>query len=283
MEKFSKILCLLLSVLLIAGLSACGELPPEAGTYIMRAVYDGGGRMQAVEDSDAEIILDSGGRGLFSFGGREGQILWSLSGEDMKIEAGEDSFEGSLKDGLIKLNISGGSAGFYREDMELPPQFILPGEERDYYGWWRITDSEGSMPETWVDCCAEISGEHFIIWDEDGSREEPFGHMRLRYDEEGSLISAGGSFWYSSVDDGEMYFDGEEDGLLKLSGTAEDAEGESFSYERYMRPWGQRWEHEEEEDPESLPYHYERFYLAFTEAGEEMPGDFSSLDNIHLP
>ena len=283
MKKLSKMLCLLPAAVLAAGLSACGELPPEAGVYIMRAVYDGEGGMQAVEDSSAEIVLDTGGRGLFRFGDREGQILWSLSGDELEIKAGEDVYEGSLDGGLIKLDTAGGSTGFYREDRELPPQFVLPDVEREYYGWWRISDSEGVMPETWVDCCADISGDRFIIWDEDGSREKPFGDIRLRYDEDGALISAGGSFWYTGTGDGELCFDGDESGLLKLSGTAEDADGGSFSYEIYMRPWGERWEYEEEEDPELLPYHYERFYLALTEAGEEMPDDFSSLENLHLP
>ena len=156
----------------------------------------------------------------------------------------------------------------------------------DWYGWWIATGGDGayeSWSNKWWDCCAVISiGSDYTgtveIWDETEPRGNgvSFADVSLSdagIGEHGALMSEGGWFLWAElahadwiVDPGIMDYDD----LIKIDGWYEDDEG-SFHYSMYLRPWGTYWDDVAADDPESLPYAYESWYLPLIDAGKSMP------------
>ena len=147
----------------------------------------------------------------------------------------------------------------------------------DWYGWWRIENSTGDLPDSWYDCFAAIESEEdgsslLTVWDESSSREEPMGQAALRFSREGDdpvAESSVGWFWFEEIGSGEWTIRPAEtdfaDTILLVG--QHDAEGERFDYTILLRPWGTLWDDMEEDD---LPYYYEEWYLPRRE--DPMPG-----------
>ena len=268
---------MLLAALLLFLLSACGEQDPNAGVYLCTAVEVGEDLVPPSElyNGDVRLELRTGGSGRLLLGENEGDLRWSLEGEQLSVDLNGVSCPGSLKDGVIRLDLLGESVilSLIREELAdtlptpTPQPQILKDLTGDYYGWWEIRDSAGDMPETWYDCCGSAvlnrDGVALTLWDERLSRQEPMAVLSLSGEGE-ELRVTGGWFWYDTVTE-----NGAEirlaDGVLEISGT-HDAEGERFSYAIHLRPWGAEWE-----DPDARPYSYRFWYLPLIEAGETMP------------
>ena len=268
---------MLLAALLLFLLSACGEQDPNAGVYLCTAVEVGEDLVPPSElyNGDVRLELRTGGSGRLLLGENEGDLRWSLEGERLSVDLNGVSCPGSLKDGVIRLDLLGEGVILSLIRAELadtlptptPQPQILKDLTGDYYGWWEIQNSAGDMPETWYDCCGSAvlnrDGVVLTLWDERLSRQEPMAVLSLSGEGE-ELRVTGGWFWYDTVTE-----NGAEirlaDGVLEISGT-HDAEGERFSYAIHLRPWGAEWE-----DPDARPYSYRFWYLPLIEAGETMP------------
>ena len=219
--------------------------------------------------------MRSGGSGRLILGDNEGDLRWSLDGEQLNVDLNGVSCPGQLRDGTIRLDLLGEGVilSLIREELAdtlptpTPQPQILRDLQGDYYGWWEIQNSAGEMPETWYDCCASAvlkpDGAAITLWDERLSRQEPMALLSLS-GEAGDLQVTGGWFWYDTAteENTEIRL---ADGVLEISGT-HDAEGERFSYAIHLRPWGAEWE-----DPDARPYSYRFWYLPLIEAGETMP------------
>ena len=268
---------LLLAALLVSALSACGEPDPNAGVYLCTEVTVGEDVVSPGELYSGELRLElrNYGAGRLSLGANTGDIRWSLEGEALSVDFNGVSCPGSLEDGTIRLDLLGEGVvlTLVREDLVALLPTPTPQPELfarcvgEYYGWWEISNSSGSMPNTWYDCCAAVArtenGLVFTLWDEQTSRMQPMGTLSLSGGGE-SLLLDGGWFWYDDVseDNCALSF---EDGRFELNGH-HDAEDERFDYRVHLRPWGADWE-----DTEERPYSYRFWYLPLIEAGESMP------------
>ena len=291
MNKFKKISALLPALILALVLCACGEVPPEAGKYTGAGFEHSGVSYADMSLRDAYVELGTGGKGILSLDDKSGEISWSAEGEKLSFNIAGSSYSATLSDGVLKLQISEDvNVIFLKGGAEMPKDSAL-SLPLDYYGWWRIVSSEGEMPETWIDCCARLSLEdgvlYFTIWDEDGSMDKPMGRAAMGI-ADGVPVSQWGDFWYSELSEGQWQLKSETNEeigteVIKLSGEALDRSGGKFTYEIFLRPWGENWENA---NKDAVPYYYNTWYLPLIEEGAEMPESFEGAEsplNVEKP
>ena len=162
----------------------------------------------------------------------------------------------------------------------------------EWYGWWVATGGDGeyeSWSNKWWDCCAVINiGRDYTgtveIWDETEPRGDgvSFADVSLNEagtGEHGTLTSEGGWFLWAELAHADWIVDPgimEYDDLIKIDGWYEDENG-SFHYAMYLRPWGTIWDDVKADDPDSLPYAYESWYLPLVNAGKSMPDTLGEM------
>ncbi len=277
----------LLFILLL--LNACGEAADTSGlsgSYVLKSVEDEDIKLS--EGRVAEIVLgmrlDPGGGGVIISDGSEGILRWTYDQDRLQISAGNIRFNGYL-DGTDLILQAEDSPALLR----FTPEVMNPADETetspsdeaeivpevwsgDWYGWWKIEQSEGSFPVSWYDCCACFVQQDdgtllFTIWDEDGSKSEPLGEILFEETADHKLSSLSGYFLYDAVSAGEC--------LLPVSGKdfllenyRHKADGESFIYTVYLRPWGAKWDDLSEEQ---LPFYYDDWYLMQIRENRSMP------------
>ena len=283
------LISLLAALLILGGIAVVSSRPPDpnAGRYrCVGAEYQGLSMNPAfLQAEDLVLELQSGGRGLLLQGEESGLIRWSLTEDRFVLEVNGMRSEGRLSDGVIRLNLldDGAWVTFVREDLPAPTfgpeEGALQAREAylgDWYGWWRISDSKGELPDSWYDCFARVEAmEHtpwavLTVWDERGSFDQALATTRLRFEQKGKrnlAISQDGFFWFEDLSDGgwTLACDGS---VLHITGRHK-AGGEDFEYEILLRPWGDDWEGVE---AEKLPFFFESWYLdAREEAMPERP------------
>ena len=281
MKKFLLVFTLILSLCL--SLAGCGEAPGEAGKYNCTGYSYKGLRIfdSSFSQSGSSITLGKHGRGSFSHEGVSGEISWFSGGEYLEIKIGDKSYEGSIKNGVIELGITDELHVFF--DWDQLPQNEQENSSQSFYGIFSISDSQGSMPETWTDCCARIdfvnSQPELRIFDEDGSFENPMAQAYLDV-KDGVFYTLGGSFWYDELKEGQWVLDfkgGDYPQSLCLEGKSLDKDGAEFGYTIFLRPWGVLWDDMIEINPKYRPYHYEDFYLPLIEDNKPMPDKIESV------
>ena len=270
---------MLLAALLCLALAACGEADPNAGVYVCTGVTRGEQSLSPEEIYNGQVRLQlrGGGRGRLAVGENTGEVRWSLEGERLTLDVNGTLCPGSLRDGEITLELlsDGVVLTFWREELlptlptPTPQPELFAQLAGEFYGWWEITNSAGTMPDTWYDCCAEAAltenGLTLTLWDERGSREEPMGV--LVFSDE-TLIASDGWFWLDDAEGVAAAWDG---ASLTVSGS-HDAGGEAFDFILRLRPWGASWE-----DTEERPYSYRFWYLPLLEQGESMPDRIQTM------
>ncbi len=268
---------LLLAALLLCVLTACGEPDPNEGRYLCTSVTVGEDTVSPEELYNGEVSLELRAfqRGILRVGENEGDVRWTMEEGVFSVEVNGAACPASLEDGTIRLDLlrEGVVLTLVREDLAAllptptPQPEMLAACAGDYYGRWEIENSQGSMPNTWYDCCASArlmkDGLVITLWDERTSRDEPMGVISWTSDGE-TISSSEGWFWYDSVEEGALSLTAE-NGEISFSGHHDGSE-ESFDYRVLLRPWGARWE-----DAENKPYAYRIWYLPLIEAGEDMP------------
>ena len=157
-----------------------------------------------------------------------------------------------------------------------------------WYGWWVIREGTGMYADLagqrW-DLAAEIAYDaqttraDITLWDKDTSRSSPIGEVSVLIDpmfgdfEFGTAGGRGGYFFLDTISAGDWFCDPSTapyDNLIVFDGEYADI-ANSFSYSVYLRPWGQRWDDIEADDPDDLPAHYDDWYLPLIDAGASMP------------
>lgn len=290
-----KRLCVLLALVLMLCLCACGETDPNLGVYTCTNIRTQGMDLTPDEIFPGGVVLElkSGGRGTMTVDGEPGNIKWSLDGSEFSLETADGISAGELNNGVITLELvdtgivltlRGENAPNLQLLQELPTETETAPEvpdwwNGDWYGWWQIENSTGDLPNEWYDAFAQIEvlsdGSVYItLWDEDFSRDDPMGEGAFLHEEGetelGRLVSEAGYFFYDELEPEEWIIEPDEyiySDFIGIEGH-HDAEGESFDYVIFLRPWGTVWDDVEEEN---LPYFYENWYLPLIEAGEPMP------------
>ncbi|MCR5089492.1 MAG: hypothetical protein K6C08_08280 [Oscillospiraceae bacterium] len=277
-------LFLLLLLALSIGLSGCirgaADTSGLAGDYyLLSAEKDGILLPQTeLESLDITLRLEEDGRGLLCDSDGSGRIRWSSDSSGLTLTAGNRRFAGHTEGEklILQERNSGVAFCFCREKLderadEFPPSTSLTG---DWYGWWKTERSDGSMPESWYDCCAEISEAdqgllRLSFWDENGSRMDPLAEVFFLQHSDGSWHSAYGYFLYEEIAEDELSLP-DDGAVLYMDGLHHDAEGERFDCSIYLRPWGDFWENA---PAAQLPFYYSDWYLPLIRAGKDMPDE----------
>lgn len=255
MKQIKKLLAVLLAMLmLISLLAGCGEkgevtddpastgktqTDPNLGIYKLSSMagmsiaeYAELLEMdyQAARDS-LTVTLKEGGKATMTSDGEPIEGTWTLEGE--KFTLGEDggSYEGTLKDGVMTIDIEGETVVFTTDEaegsmtaVETPTEpeteFVSPYEwwNRDWYGWCIFKDATGTfadLDDMGNDAYAEIRVNEddtgtVTLWHSYGSRDCRMAEAEVYFvegdGENGRMLSSGGSFF--------------PDGLFQLGGDA---------------------------------------------------------------
>lgn len=150
-----KIIALLLALAMLLSLAACGgsaEEDPNAGKYIGISAAVGGFSlpMSDIYPGETWIELKSGGKGDIMLDGDSYGLKWTLEGEAITITLeGVDSI-GTLKDGVITVDLMdmGCVMEFLLEGAE-PPVPTVTYQDAGYYEFIRIEneDPESAISE----------------------------------------------------------------------------------------------------------------------------------------
>lgn len=274
-----KVTVLIGTIIIALLLCACGgEVSPECGEYTLAAARVQGESVsvESVCPEGGALKLLPAGRGRIELGSDDGSVRWLLEGENITVTAGSASYEGSLKDGVMRLSFPDGvELCFVKDGAAAAEDWYLPSDPSplcgDWYGWWRISNAseDSEFSDSWFDCCARIealsggSG-RLILWDEDGSAEEPMALVSLRFDGE-AASSVKGFFWNGDIEENQWLLDpaaAEFENMLYITGEYAD----EFEYTICLRPWGTDWGDVEENQPDMLPFFYEVWYKPLMDA-----------------
>jgi DNA-binding MarR family transcriptional regulator len=194
----------------------------------------------------------------------ERKLCLTLTEEGKALRERAKGIPCTMEENRLLLELQPGlTLCFVRGDRAAEPAVE---ESLSWYGWWEVYDSQGQMPDSWRDCCAELRpgdfGPELRLWDEDGSREEPMAVMQMEWD--GSrFVSGSGFFLLTAV--GENWVLDPAASPLEWQGSYRQGE-EAFSYRILLRPWGQEWSVDQR-----LPFRYNDWYLPLIGSGEPMP------------
>lgn len=124
MKKF-RILALLLALAMVLGLCACGGPTYDEsllGIYTCYAIEVMGFKLSAedVLTEPATLELKQGGKGKIGIEGESGSIKYTLEGDAITVEIEGETAEGTLKDGVIDIEILSMHMFFIQDGKEIP-------------------------------------------------------------------------------------------------------------------------------------------------------------------
>ncbi len=195
MKKLKKITALLLTAALLLGLTACGGPTYDEsllGVYTCYAVEMMGYNMPADEVlSEASTLeLKQGGKGNMNVEGESGSIKYTLDGENITVEIEGETAKGTLKEGVIDIEIMEMHMFFIQEGKEIP---VTTPPEVGYYDFFS----------------AEIDGESFTAEDLAAlGTDAGYASLQLNEDGTGSLVMDGEAQDFTWAD-GKLTADGE--------------------------------------------------------------------------
>lgn len=133
--KKSRILALLLVLAMVLGLCACGGPTYDEsllGVYTCYAIEVMGFKLSAedVLTESATLELKQGGKGSIYIEGESGSIKYTLEGEAITVEIEGETATGTLKDGVIDIEILSMRMFFIQEGREVP---TATASEAGYY------------------------------------------------------------------------------------------------------------------------------------------------------
>ena len=107
------------------------------------------------------LDLRSDGRGTYCFNGETREVTWKAEGDTITLTADGEKLEGTIKDGVIILNLEDEVVELLRKDLEEPfyappapptaaPAVPTPTESPYHFAEHYATDAEGWPLEKWV-------------------------------------------------------------------------------------------------------------------------------------
>ncbi|MBQ9663953.1 MAG: hypothetical protein IJV40_12455 [Oscillospiraceae bacterium] len=276
----SVLLLLLLASLLCSACGNAADTSGLSGLWRLDAVENG---IVTVPDSTVEqnrllLRLDPDGSGMLYGGETEGRITWRYEQGKVILQTGTALLTGYADENGIRLYAGNSDSVLHfvpdtgeaasASTVQVSAEAFLG----DWYGWWRIDQSTGTMPVSWYDCCAEFVPEEdgsvrMIFWDEDGSWTEALAEITFRVREDGTLVSQNGYFLYREVKEGDWKLKIPAPAIY-IANVEHEEENEQFHSSIYLRPWGDRWDDSPEEQK---PFYFDDWYLPLVKSGEEMP------------
>lgn len=305
--KFSRFLCLVISLLVILffsscsvqneeviGIYTCARLELDGEDFYVLDVYPDGCVLQLCEWGQAWLDI-----GEKRFYGR-----WELEDENFMLDINGSISQGILKDGVCTLSFAEGAMEhfFLREGANLPEKFtsaqvqtsLTPQQEfwnGDWYGYWRITDAHGKWQDQngqRFDCFARFDVDEqgegkMIFWDELQDCYHPIAMAEINVVQEknasdtGTVVTTGGNFLDMELQLEQWRANPEAypfDSVFYIENAGYEGADGAFDYTIILRPWGRTWEDIEASEPDMLPYFYYDWYLPSLSAGNPMPDSF---------
>ena len=143
-----KIIAILLAVVMLLSLAACGggEPDPNAGKYqgISAKALGMTMDMSEVYPGETWVELKSGGKGTVMLDGDDFPMKWTLDGEAITITIEDVDSVGTLADGVITVDLMdmGVEMTFLKEGAEMP----APKATFNDAGYWEIVRMESDDP-----------------------------------------------------------------------------------------------------------------------------------------
>lgn len=128
-----KIPALLLALLLLLSLAACGSKEDESlyGTWDLYAMdYEGSVLLSDdLMDGDYFITLSKGGNADFRMGAGTASVRWVSEGNVLTISASDGDLTGTVKDGILDLTIDGSAFYFVQQSADPSPLGAIGWDE----------------------------------------------------------------------------------------------------------------------------------------------------------
>lgn len=166
-----KLISILLTLAMAVGLCACGGPKYDEslmGVYTCYAVEMLGVEMEADEvlSQTSTLELKQGGKGKMDIEGTSGSIKYTLDGENITVDVDGETAAGTLKDGILHIEIMSMDMYFVQEGKEAP---ALTAPEVGYF----VFDSLEMDGEAITrDDLKELGGDPdslFLLMNEDGT------------------------------------------------------------------------------------------------------------------
>lgn len=118
-----KVLVLGIAVVMalsMAFVASCGKTDPNVGKYkmveMMGMTIDDMNKLAGEDVSDMITLeLKDGGKGVMKVESESGDVEWKVDGEKISLTADGETIEGTIKDGVIEIEIDGISVVFEKE------------------------------------------------------------------------------------------------------------------------------------------------------------------------
>ncbi|MCQ2558597.1 MAG: hypothetical protein MJ135_05685, partial [Oscillospiraceae bacterium] len=241
----------------LAGTYACSHISRFGVDYLAADAYE----------NETSIVLEKNGKGSYTLDGNKQEGTWVVANGAITISVGDETLNGSIEKGVIKLtDVDGAGTDMYfaTEGADVAAVFgsneAIPEEpdEESYnevqkgwngywYGWWSISNATGLWEEaaTSKDICAQIYVDEngngtLILWDEDTLKEDTMATVKFTANE-ADAVSVSGNFMLSEVAPEAWVFSYDGNGyenLITITGQHYEELDGSFDYMITLRPWG---------------------------------------------
>lgn len=284
---------------------------PGSGMYYGVTVTQGD-RTTPIEEDWVELYPD--GTVTMELDGTLEEGRWKLERKSFQANLNYTAYSGTLEKGILRFDDGEKEFVFalpgklpdpkptepvHRWELQESPCYgrLWAG---DYYGTMVMTQCRGAWEayeHTAVDVCGRIRAEEndtglLMLWSGGNQKGEYFCTADVVFQEgatdRGRLYVQWGKFHNMELGPGEWVVDPGKSpvsafpGMLFVRGVFTDGQEprDSFSYEIFLRPWGDGWEDVAQRMPEELPRPgmlppgYESWYLPLIEANLRMPEKF---------
>jgi len=296
MKKTLKLLLIILVMSIVMALAACGSgaEDPASGRYNCTSLeFLGFGS----EPSGEYIELSSGGKGKMDILNGETSIKWKLNGENISVTYFFLTYEGTLKDGVLVLDMLGSKYTFVKGDVDNSnttetTETAETADTADVTDDAVITDEIGNekeetaikIPSSWygilISYDLQYSGDVWARLDDDGKPYIEMYESFSEYERAGEYLPLMSAYIESDiyavvpVADEESWFMDHilteedvydytgvfmDDGTLYFNFDYEDENGMIYDIEICLRENGAAWD----EEYEILPPSYETYKNGF--------------------
>ena len=164
------VLAILLVVLLISCIA--GGSDPNIGLYNGVSYTHDGVEMSAAEEW---VELKSGGKLEMSLMGDEFSGKWEVDGEDLTVIQAGDSYYGTLKEGVLILDLDGWVFTYVNKDYKAPENGKESSKDPGAAGYWTLLrcedDGDMAMDEETVEMLRSLGMEIYLDLKADGTGE----------------------------------------------------------------------------------------------------------------
>ena len=272
-----KTISLLLAVLLLVSLGACGgaKIDPNDPNQGLWTATTGEmfGVTINVKDFFGEgftIELQSKGKCVLTVDGSTAKGTWTLNNGAFTVEGGGIDCAGRLENGKLTLDDvmgmgialvfekEGGSSDAAPSVSDSSGKNLnekLEWWDGDWYGYWTVVSADDPYLHlkggVW-DCYATIDVREddtatVSWWDDDVF----LGEVEIALSFEGYQVeigladSTGGMLFDAPVQDGAWYLtpdNSDYENMIQIDEWFDDSDGDSFRYQVFLRPWGMLWD-----------------------------------------